>query len=191
MVARLLQKESAMDGIVTAWINRAAGSQPMLDGVAIILAGWGVQVLVLAVVLTWWAPRSRSRSRHLAIVAGLAFLLGEALNQLVLQWVHRPRPYDAGLTHLIVPASTDWSFPSDHATAVAAIAAAFLIKGRRRLGTVFAVFGAMVALARVYVGIHYLGDILGGMATGVAAAVLVAAFWWRGNALEARLVRIL
>ena len=37
--------------------------------------------------------------------------------------MHRIRPYDAGLTHLIVAPSFDWSFPSDHATAAFAIVA--------------------------------------------------------------------
>jgi hypothetical protein len=37
-----------------------------------------------------------------AIVAGLSFLLGLGLNQLILLFIHRLRPYDAGRTHLLI-----------------------------------------------------------------------------------------
>jgi hypothetical protein len=38
-------------------------------------------------------------------------LTGLALNQLILLFVHRPRPYAAGVSRLIVTPSADWSSP--------------------------------------------------------------------------------
>jgi undecaprenyl-diphosphatase len=48
---------------------------------------------------------------------GFSFLLGLAINQLILLFIHRVRPYDAGVTNLLIARSGDFSFPSDHATA--------------------------------------------------------------------------
>src|SRR5262249_1926564 len=46
-------------------------------------------------------------------------------------FVHRLRPYDAGVTHLLIAPSHDPSFPSDHSTAVFSIAFAYLLPGCR------------------------------------------------------------
>ena len=42
------------------------------------------------------------------------FLLGLALNQVILVFVHRARPYDDGVTNLLIARSADFSFPSFH-----------------------------------------------------------------------------
>jgi membrane-associated phospholipid phosphatase len=42
----------------------------------------------------------------------------------------------------------------------------------RRLGAYFFIVAAMVALARVYVGVHYPVDVLGGAAIGVVGAFI-------------------
>ncbi|MDH8190437.1 undecaprenyl-diphosphate phosphatase, partial [Klebsiella pneumoniae] len=70
--------------------------------------------------------------------------LGLALNQLILLLVHRMRPYDGGVTHLLTAPSADPSFPSDHATASFAIAAAFLLHGMWRAGLGFLAAAALV-----------------------------------------------
>lgn len=60
------------------------------------------------------------------------------------------RPYDGGVTHLLIARSADPSFPSDHATATFATAAAFLLHGMRRVGLDFLAAVALVTVSRVY-----------------------------------------
>lgn len=91
------------------------------------------------------------------------------------------RPYDAGVTHLLIAPSADPSFPSDHATATFAIAAAFLAHGVRQLGLWFLAAAVLMIFSRVYLGTHYVGDVLGGAATGIAAAALVRALYAEGT----------
>ena len=93
------------------------------------------------------------------------------------------RPYDGGITHLLIERSADYSFPSDHATAAFAIAAAFLLHGMRRVGLGFLAAAALVTLSRLYIGTHYASDIVGGALTGILAAVLVRASY-RENTLR-------
>lgn len=179
-----------MDASITAWINGLSGL-PLLDAVMRAAAQWGVPLMVALVALQWWSRRGRLKARHVALVAGLAFLLGLALNQAVLVLIHRVRPYDMGVTRLLIGRSADWSFPSDHATASVAVAAVYWIKRIKLWAAVFAGLAALICLARVYLGIHYFGDILGGALTGVLAAYLVARFWRSGNVVERMAVRIL
>ncbi|MEP6563572.1 MAG: phosphatase PAP2 family protein [Mesorhizobium sp.] len=178
---------SQIDAAVTAWINAWAGQAPALDSVMIWISTLGVPLLVLAVAVQWWLPRPDRATRHVLAAAGLSFLIGLGINQLVLLFVQRVRPYDAHITHLIIGRSLDFSFPSDHATAGFAIAAAFLLHGLRRRGLAFLAAAMLVSLSRVYLGTHYVSDILGGAATGVLAAMLVRAAY-RKNTRADRLI---
>jgi len=114
-----------------------------------------------------------------------------ALNQLILLGVHRIRPYDAGITNLLIAPSSDPSFPSDHATASFAIAAAFLPHGLPRRGAVFLLAAILVAFSRVYIGTHYVTDILGGAITGIIAMVGVRFTYRKGTTADRFVTNIL
>jgi undecaprenyl-diphosphatase len=163
-----------IDIAITQWLNAPAGQSPILDTLLPMISAYGVPVLIIAVALQWFIPQDKARRRHVLIASGLAFLLGEAINQIILLFVHRPRPYDAGISRLIIEKSVDWSFPSDHATAVAAIAATFVIFAMRKQALLFSLGAILVCWSRVYVGIHYASDVLAGIITGVIAAGIVA-----------------
>jgi undecaprenyl-diphosphatase len=141
----------------------------------------GVPLLILAVAAQWWAKADRRHTRHVLVATGFSYLLGLAFNQMILFFVHRLRPYDSGVTHLLTERSADFSFPSDHTTAVFAIAASFLLHAMPRRGFVFTAAAVIVAISRVYIGTHYVSDILGGALTGIMAAVLVRLFYWQGT----------
>ncbi|RWM08413.1 MAG: phosphatase PAP2 family protein [Mesorhizobium sp.] len=162
-----------MDAALTHWINSAAGVSPLLDRIMIAVSQIGVPLMVLAVALQWWLRTDRPHVRHACLSAGLAFLLGLAVNQVILLFVHRIRPYDAGVTHLLIAPSADWSFPSDHATAGMAIVAAFAMQALPRRTLAFFIMALLICWSRLHIGIHYAGDIVGGAATGAAAALAV------------------
>ena len=179
------------DSALTQWINHFAGTLPVLDDVAIALSAIGVPVMILTVVGLWWRRTERYMTRHVAIVSGLAFCLGLTFNQLILLFIHRPRPYEVGLTHLLIAPTADFSFPSDHATASAAIAFAFYIGGFRKFGLGFAAVAFFIALSRIYVGTHYVSDVAGGALTALVAALLAGGFYPVGNRLDHWLTRFL
>ena len=117
----------SLDATATQTINALAGHNAALDYFLIHASTWGVPVLVIAVAAQWWLPGDRTTNRHILIASGLSLGLALALNQIILLFVHRLRPYNAGLTRLLIERSADPSFPSDHATATVAIAAAFFL----------------------------------------------------------------
>jgi undecaprenyl-diphosphatase len=181
----------AFDVALTHAVNGIAGMSAMLDVAMVWISAGGVPVLVLAVAGQWWRRADRRQVRHVLVSSGFAFLLGLALNQLILLLVQRVRPYDAGVTQLLIDRSADPSFPSDHATATAAIAAMFLLCRMPYLRVWFLLAAALVIVSRVYIGTHYVGDVLGGAVTGIVAALAVRLAYREGSALDRRLTGIL
>ena len=179
-----------IDVAMTGWINALSGHFRIVDMMLVWVSAIGLPLLVAAVALQWWSPPDRSNIRHILLSAGLAFLLGLLLNQILLLGIHRIRPYDAGVSRLLVSPSADPSFPSDHATASFAIAAIFLLHGLRR-GYGFLAAAILVSLSRVYLGTHYVSDVLGGGATGIVAALAVFRFYPKGSRIDRFLTNIL
>lgn len=173
-----------MDQAITQWINAAAGLNGFLDWAMVATTKAGIPVLIAAVVAQWWSKIERRHVRHACLAAGLSFLIGLGLNQIILLFVHRVRPYDAGASHLIIARSADWSFPSDHATAAIAIVAAFALHRLPRRAVLFGLLALPICWSRIFVGTHYATDILGGGFTGVVAAVLAWAFYREGTRLD-------
>ncbi len=170
-----------MDQTVTHFINSFAGSGSVFDMVMVAITSYGVPLLILLVVLQWWSAEDRMHVRHGCVAAGLSFLLGLGINQLLLLFIHRMRPYDAGVSHLIILPSADWSFPSDHATASVAIVASLAFARLPLRALLFGVLALLVCLSRVYVGTHFVSDVLGGAATGLVAAVIVHLAYREGS----------
>jgi undecaprenyl-diphosphatase len=69
----------------------------------------------------------------------------------------------------LVPAPHDAAFPSGHA-ATSFAAATILTVAAPRLGPLWLVLALAVGFSRVYVGVHYPLDIVGGAVLGVAVA---------------------
>jgi undecaprenyl-diphosphatase len=59
------------------------------------------------------------------------------------------------------------------------------------MGFWFLAAAALVAFSRVYVGTHYVSDVLGGAATGIAAALLVRALYRKGTSIDRLITGIL
>ena len=153
------------------------------------LGAAGVLVpLVLAAGLAWrWR---RGSWRPLALLAGAAagaWVVQVAVKQLV----ERPRP-PAGLA---LSHATGFAFPSGHATDAAAVygmLAVLLARSGRPAARVAAWAGAaalvaLVGLSRLYLGVHWLSDVVAGAALGIAwlLAIFIA-----GRAGEPRRHRV-
>lgn len=85
----------------------------------------------------------------------------------------RPSVAHPAETLLLASPSREPSFPSDHAVAAFAIALSVALIGGRRMGAFFLAAASVIAITRVFVGLHYPSDVAGGGLVGVAAALAV------------------
>ena len=105
----------------------------------------------------------------LAVVLGLAAVI--AARHVIESLVFVPRPFVAGHFRPLFPHSPDSSFPSATTGYFAAVAIPVLAC-RRRLGWVAVAIAAEVAGGCVYVGVHYVTDVVAGLAIGAAGGGL-------------------
>lgn len=115
------------------------------------------------------------RRRNAAIVAiGVPFagFLTDTLLKLV---IRRPRPLNA-----LIPLPASYSFPSGHALVAAAtyLTIGLLLADRLRTArakalcvAVCAVIALAIAGSRVYLGVHYWSDVVGGLILGTMLAL--------------------
>ena len=129
--------------------------------------GWMWIVLSLALLI----PR---RTRTTGITALISMAVGFLFTNLILKnLVARIRPYDAidALTILVSPLR-DYSFPSGHTTVSFSCAMVLFLTLPRRYGIPALVPAVLIAFSRLYVGVHYPTDVLGGMLIGIFAAAM-------------------
>lgn len=162
-----------IDVFLTRYVNSSADHHPIVDNLMIVATNVTIPAMVLVIVLRWWSRVGRDEERNLAIEAGLTFVAGLLINQAILLVLTRTRPYELGITHLIVMPSADPSFPSDHATGAIAIVTALWLNQQARRAILFVIPSALLMLSRVYVGTHYVSDVIGGAGTAIAAGILV------------------
>ena len=158
-------------------------------GAATFLADYLIYLISLVLIGMWcWGKQMQ---RNLALKACLVTLVALAMNQIIiLLWPH-PRPFMVGLGHSFMAHLADPSFPSDHATVFSAIGLTLVFSSVRSLiGWSILAAGAVVAWARVFLGVHFPLDMVG--------AVVVVCLWaglqlvWArvGNAITSQVEQV-
>ena len=160
--------------------NAGANPNPYVALFAIALTRFAI-LLVPCYIVVLWIQGTRRR-RLLAFALVLALAIGIVLSFLTGLAVFRPRPFMVGLGHSLVEHRPNASFPSNH-TLVFAVCATVLALVRQ-YGAAFlaAVIGLLVAWSRVYVGVHYPSDLVGGVVLAIPAAMIALAMTARYGA---------
>ena len=130
--------------------------------------------IVIVVVLTIGYVLARNRSilpvASAAAAAGVAWLLAHAAKAIA----DRPRPYQVMADAVLrqQPAHGT-SFPSSHTAVTLAVAIALVPFMARPLAATGIGYAVLTGWSRVYLGVHYPLDILGGAGIGAAAGGVI------------------
>ncbi|MEU1517872.1 phosphatase PAP2 family protein [Streptomyces sp. NPDC005811] len=164
-------------------INGLAKDAPhWFDRIVEFVGEYGLLLAMVLLILWCWADGRRtvrsaeeaSASVAALVWAPLAAAVAVLVNVPIRGFVERPRPFlDHQGLEVLVSGKTDYSFVSDHATLTMAMAVGLFVAHRK-----FGLYGIAIALlegfCRVYMGVHYPTDVVGGFALGTAVALLLS-----------------
>lgn len=130
--------------------------------------GGGIWILLTLIMLI--IPKTR-RVGYMMMLSLIGTLLVN--NMLIKNLVARTRPYEVmgGLTCLI-PKPREYSFPSGHAASSFAAAWVMFRQLPKRYGVPTLLLAILIALSRLYVGVHYPSDVLFGMVSGILISLV-------------------
>jgi undecaprenyl-diphosphatase len=146
--------------------NRLGVLDPVFQGLSLV-GSFGIVWLLLALAISgfsWSRPWLWTR-------VGAAILLAESLSGALKLAFERDRPpVSEPVPEPLLESPSTFSFPSGHATVSFACATVLALAVPRLRWPLF-VLAALIAWSRVYVGVHYPGDVLAGAVLGVAIAI--------------------
>lgn len=161
-----------MEGQILLFIQefiRNPVCDPLFKGITHLGDG-GIFWILLTILLLCFRRTRRAGVYSLCALLG-AFLVN---NIILKNWVNRIRPYEVveGL-RCIVGYAHDASFPSGHTCIGFASAVAVCRQIPKKFAAFLLVLAGLIAFSRLYVGIHYPTDVLGGLVMGVGIGILV------------------
>lgn len=154
-------------------INNLSHKISLFDWLMIFVAQYsGYFLVVFAVVLFFLLRKDWRRQTYYFSVVALSLIVSSGIITTTLRFFfYRPRPYIAlSLEPLFMKTSS--AFPSGHAVFFFTLAAAVLFFNRK-MGVWFLAIAALMGFARIFSGVHYPLDILGGAAIGVLSVFFV------------------
>lgn len=153
------------DGKILLWIQeylRADWMDGFWKGISFLgNAGW-FWILLSFILLLF------RKTRKAGAAAAAALIISALLtNVCIKNMVTRIRPYEVlENLELLIPEQKDFSFPSGHTSASFAAAVAYLRMLSRKWSAAAIVLAVLIALSRLYVGVHYPLDVFAGAVIG-------------------------
>ena len=184
-----------IDEEILLWLNGGVGHFPWLDAVVeLLISDYMVPVLMSLVLLGLWFARRTEAAHALNQRAVLNAVGGLAIASLVVDWFINPlyfrsRPFVDHAVFLLFYEPTDSSFPANPATVAFAVATGVWL-WNRRVGAALYGLAVLYALSRVYGGVFYPLDVVGGAAIGIAASLLVTVVIRRFAVIPTLAIRI-
>ncbi len=167
----------SIDQSILVWLNESlVGKSTALDKIIIFLGVYLVYALPVVLLILWFAVKKEQRALAFSFAGMLISWFIITKNVVPAIWF-RPRPDLAfiGAKELIFH-RPDYSFPSDHATALFTLTFGLYFFGYKKAANWFLLFAVIICAARVTLGIHFPLDILGGAVSALLGIGLIKLF---------------
>jgi len=156
-----------LDVLIFQQINGLAGRWNFLDGAGIFFAQYFEYALVG---FTLFFLRKNFRVILSAFSAAVLARFG--IVELIRLFWSRARPFIGNNVNLLIGHENTSSFPSGHAAFYFGLSTVVYFYNKKA-GIVFFIASFLVSISRVFVGIHWPSDILGGAAVGILTGWII------------------
>ena len=142
-------------------------SSPILDTVSVILANFTDLFFIITVTLVYWCI-DKKKGEALGYIAVTNMLFSTFLKDVI----RLPRPIGrAGIITLAEESAPGFSFPSMHTQVISNLTVSLEYMFKKKTLTFWlCVLTMLMGASRIYLGVHYLTDVLGGLIFGALAA---------------------
>ena len=146
------------------FINHTLSCRPLNLLMPVVSRLGGGELYFLLGILLLFSGKREIKMLGITLLAGLT--ISYYVTAVLKILIARPRPFIA-FTNVILlgPMEKSYSFPSNHA--VTAFMAASLLISRFRMRALFYSLAVLAGLSRIYIGVHYPSDIIGGAIIGL------------------------
>ena len=162
----------SIDSAIITWLNQWVGRWGVLDKAAeLVVSDYLIPtILSLALMSTWFLAKDasdRAGNQKGVLVALLGVGISNLTVLIINQFYFRDRPFVDHELELLFYQPTDSSFPANPAAVAFAIAFGVFLYNRT-MGVALGSLASLWVLSRMYSGVFYLSDGLGGAAIGVS-----------------------
>lgn len=174
----MIQSLNHIDQACLFWINKTL-SNPILDWVMPIMTNEKNWIILILIFLIYLGIFSGKRGKITLVLLVIALGLSDYIAASILKpYIGRIRPSHTltDAINLLVPKGGKWSMPSNHATNMFALAVVVGYFYSKWKWIVFSL-ATVIAFSRVYVGVHYPGDVIAGALLGYCLAWVVLSLW--------------
>lgn len=180
-----------MNQSLFVFLHSFANRSPFLDGIFIFFAKYLIYFLILAI-LIWLLKKPRRQALFLFAELAISAIIARGL---ITEWIRffydHPRPFALLGFNPLIPESGA-SFPSGHMTFLFPLALVVLYYNRR-FGYWLLGLSLAVGVARIFAGVHWPLDILGGILIGAFCAYVIHKIlspYWRELTPEQSVVEV-
>ncbi len=155
------------------WIFNFNHHSNLLDDLMVFVTYYFIYISVLLMIIL--GIKGKINEKKALLLTILTIPIAILLIKGIHLFIHEPRPF---ITYNFTPLANgtfDLSFPSRHATIMAVIAFSYTYF-KSKWSYLFLTLMLWVGLSRIYVGVHYPLDVIGGFIVGIISLMLAGQF---------------
>ena len=166
-----------IDKTLLLWLN--GWHSPFFDDIMFFISGKWQWIPFYMLLIALIIRKYKRKAIVILIAAGVLITLSDQLSNLLKETVQRPRPCkDAEIGHLVVLVNDycrgAYGFVSAHAANSFALAGFISLLFRNKWVTMGMLsWAAIVSYSRIYLGVHYPGDIIAGAVLGLLLSRII------------------
>jgi undecaprenyl-diphosphatase len=190
VVCMIVAQLSPQLDMIAAWQepeNKITVSVFQFISDSISFISFGIPVII-TIVREFQKESNKQQNRLSLAYVILSIAVGGLISYLMKKTFSEPRPYEVDSRIIQLSVGGGYSLPSGHTTEAFAAATALAFLFPRRIMAFVFLWASLVALSRIYLGVHYPFDIFVGMFIGSSVAFLLyrSIFWKSLNHSEVK-----